>query len=110
MEQLSFFDEESSIEKVEFLSYYCNEDWSVKTETIEGFSNIVVYDILKLTKAELIEICRKAESSKKSGPYGYKVFYIEDGVKRKIFVRFHNYKAKVKWGVIEFINLYFDKK
>ena len=109
-QQLSLFDNESSDETIDFWSYYCNDDWSVKTQTVGGVPGIVVYDVLKLTKKEIIEICQKAESSKKYGPYGYQVFYIEDGVKREIFVRFMNFKARKKLSVIEFINLYFGRK
>ena len=110
MEQLSLFEDESSAERLDFWSYYCNDDWSVKTKTVAGIPGIVGTEILELTKKELIEICKKAESANKYGPYGYQVFYIEDGVKRELFVRFSNFKSRSKWSVIEFINLYFGRK
>ena len=109
MEQLSLFEDESSAERLDFWSYYCNDDWSVKTKTVAGVPGIVGTEILNLTKEEIIEICRHCESYEKSGPYGYQVFYIEDAVKKELFVRFLNYKARAKWTVIEFINLYFDE-
>lgn len=108
-EQLSLFDEEFTEQKIHFWSYHCNDDWSVKTHTVGGVPGIVVHDVLELTKKELIEICKKAESSNKYGPYGYQVFYIEDGIKKELFVRFSNFKSRAKWSVIEFINLYFGK-
>ena len=61
-----------------------------------------------MTKNELISICNEAKSAKKVGPYSYEVRFVQDGVKKELFVRFGNYSVREKWSVLEFIELYFE--
>lgn len=109
-QQLSLFENEFEAinERLEFYGHYCNDDWSVKTDTVDGVPDIVDWEFIALTKNELVSICNKAKSAKKAGPYSYKVRFMQDGVKKELFVRFGNYSAREKWSVLEFIELYFD--
>lgn len=108
MEQLTLFENEATDEQLKFHGHYCSDDWSVKTKTVNGDPNIVDSIVFILTKAELKSICFRAVKIKEPRIYGYEVFFEDDGVKKKIFVRFGNYTTKKRWSVFEYIDLYFD--
>lgn len=108
MEQLSIFESETTDEQLEFYGHYCNKDWSVKTKTVNGEPNIVDSIVFNLAKDELKSICFRAVKVNAPRIYGYEVFFEDDGVKKKIFVRFGNFTTKKKWSVFEYIDLYFD--
>ena len=107
-QQLSIFENETTNEQLEFYGNYCNDDWSVRTKTVNREPNIVDSIIFELTKSELEAICRRAVKINVPRIYGYEVFFEDGGVKKKIFVRFGNHTAKKKWSVFEYIDLYFD--
>lgn len=44
----------------QFYGHYCNDDWSAKTETVNGDADIVLGFRVKLSKNELRKICRDA--------------------------------------------------
>ncbi len=102
MEQISLFDESEA--QVNFHGHYCNDDWTMKTNS----KNIVDTICFRLTKKELKEICRKAVDISKQGPYTYQVNFIDHGCKKAIDVRFVNYTVSTKRTVFEHIDLYFD--
>ncbi|MDM8212801.1 PcfU [Enterococcus hirae] len=111
MEQTSLFAEEEAARRLPVWSCrYCNDDWSGRTKTVGNCNDIIDSFRLITTKEELKQICRRAVNIKKSGPYGYRVRYIDDGVKKEIFIRYQNYPASKRRSVYEHIDLYFDQE
>ena len=86
--------------------HYCNDDWSAKTETVNGVTDIVLGFSVKLTKNELKKICRDASEISRI-KNGYSVRFLTNNVKKELFVRFDNYTTSKKRDVFEHINLYF---
>lgn len=109
-QQLSIFENENATagERLEFYGSFRNDDWSAKTGIVNGAADIVDNIDFNLTKAELKSICFRAVKINVPRIYGYEVFFEDDGVKKKIFVRFGNFTTKKKWSVFEYIDLYFD--
>lgn len=107
-EQLSFFDD-TSIGCVSFHGYYCNDDWTTKTKRVDEVTDIVEWFHVTLTKTELKNICRQAVLISKDGPYGYSVYFVDDGIKKEIFVRFNNFTTSNHLSVFEHIDLFFDR-
>jgi cytochrome c biogenesis protein ResB len=108
IEQLSLMDSENDTELI-FWGNYCNDDWSTKTKNTGQSADIVDGIQLKLTKAELKSICRRAVRVNAPIQYGYEVFFEDDGVKKEIFVRFINFTTRNRQSVFEHIDLYFDR-
>ncbi|WP_414842159.1 PcfU [Enterococcus saccharolyticus] len=107
-EQLSFFDD-TSIGYVSFCGYYCNDEWTPKTKRVDEVTDIVEWFHITLTKTELKKICRQAVLISRDGPYGYSVYFVDDGIKKEIFVRFNNFTTSNHLSVFEHIDLFFDR-
>ena len=90
----------------QFYGHHCNDAWSVKTETVNGVTDIVLGFRIKLTKNELKKICRDAIEISRI-KYGYFVRFLTNNVKKELFVRFDNHTTIKKRDVFEHINLYF---
>ena len=104
-EQISLFDSDND-KRWQFYGHYCNDNWSAKTETVNGVADIVLAFSVKLTKNELKKICREAIEISRS-KYGYFVRFFTNNVKKELFVRFDNYNTSKKRDIFEHINLYF---
>lgn len=104
-EQISLFDA-GNVNRCRFYGCYCNDDWSTKTETVNGVSDIVQSFSIELSKDELKKICRDAVKIGRF-KYGYYVRFIKNNVKKELFIRFDNYTSSKRKDVYEHINLYF---
>lgn len=104
-EQVSLFDSVSD-KCLAFYGCYCNDDWSTKTATVNGVSEIVQSFSIDLSKDELKKICRDAVKIDRFR-YGYYVRFIKNNTKKELFIRFDNYTTSKRKDVYEHINLYF---
>ncbi|MBO0430453.1 PcfU [Vagococcus fluvialis] len=109
-EQLNLFsDINSSDSKVLFYGSLQDENWKTKTHVVDGVPNIVMDASRELTKNELKDLCRSAVKIVRA-TYGFYVFYIENNIKKEIFIRFINETTKSRVDVFQFIDLYFDSE
>ncbi|WP_438843573.1 PcfU [Enterococcus sp. AZ029] len=104
-EQINLFKTDND-KRYQFQGYYCNDDWSVRTATVNGVSDIVQSFSIELSKDELKNICRGAIKIIRIR-YGYSIRFLKNNVKKELFVRFDNYTTSKKRNVYEHINLYF---
>ncbi|EOH59422.1 hypothetical protein [Enterococcus faecalis] len=104
-EQISLFDSDHD-KRYQFYGHHCNDDWSTKTATVNGVSDIVQSFSVELTKDELKKICRHAIKIIRIR-YGYVIRFLKNNVKKELFVRFDNYTTNKKRNVFEHIDLYF---
>ena len=79
MEQLSLFDTDGGAKAGAYV-FYCNDDWSLKTQ---GKENLCMYYTDWFTKSELKDLCNRAVKWHKRGQYGYSVYFEDDGVKKE---------------------------
>lgn len=106
MEQLSLLDTDGGAKSSTYV-FYCNDDWTLKTQ---GEEKLCMYYTDYFTKSELKALCNRAVKWHKRGQYGYSVYFEDDGVKKRICVRFTNHTASTKRTVFEHIDMYFDEK
>lgn len=104
-EQISLFDSDND-KRWQFYGHYCNDNWSAKTETVNGVADIVLAFSVKLTKYELKIMCRNAIEIIRL-EYGYSIRFLTNDVKKELFVRFDNYRTSKRRDIFEHINLYF---
>lgn len=104
-EQISLFNIDND-KRYQFQGYYCNDDWSVRTATVNGVSDIVQGFSIELSKDELKKICRGANKIIRIR-YGYSIRFLKNNVKKELFIRFDNYTTSNRKDVYEHINLYF---